>query len=39
MQFMEHIQWFIYYFKILSYITRNDFHDYFYYEKHKLVRE
>ena len=29
---MEHIQWFIYYFKILSYITRNDFHGYFYYE-------
>ena len=22
---MEHIQWFIYYFKILGYITRNDF--------------
>ena len=34
---MEHIQWFIYNCKIFSYITLNDFHDYFYYENIRLL--
>ena len=39
MWFMEHIQWFIYCFKMLNYFTRNDFHDCFYNERHKVVGE
>ena len=38
-KYADDITWFIYYFKTLSYITRNDFHDDFYHGIYKVVRE
>ena len=37
MWFTDNMHWFIYYLKILSYITRNAFHYYFYYLNIRLL--